>query len=432
MSSVTIQNVTKTFGNTTVLENFDAVFADGEFITLLGPSGCGKTTMLRIFDDRVVSSDKVFIPPEKRDIGMVFQSYAVWPHMTVFDNVAYPLQIKKVDKAAIRQKVEHVLEVVHLAQYRDRIPSQLSGGQQQRVALARALVAEPALLLLDEPLSNLDAKLRESMRFEIKDIQKQYGITVVYVTHDQTEAMAMSDRIVVINRGVIQQVGSPKVIYNEPANPFIADFVGKIEFLEGRVEAGYIALNGCGQKLPYEGDAKGDVIVGIRPEHVKYAEAGKGTLHGVVKSHFYLGDVDDCRVDLGGGQELRIIADPYESRNVENGKQVELADNWLGLGKKQVPTFYLDQAKAIRQEVKIPLILVGGVRGPETVQAILDAGIEFVSASRPFICQPDFVRHLEQGEDSPCVGCTKCLGNIWAKEGRRCVKPPIPPEFAQA
>ena len=156
MSSVTIQNVTKTFGNTTVLENFDAVFADGEFITLLGPSGCGKTTMLRIiagfekptsgsvlFDDRVVSSDKVFIPPEKRDIGMVFQSYAVWPHMTVFDNVAYPLQIKKVDKAAIRQKVEHVLEVVHLAQYRDRIPSQLSGGQQQRVALARALPSPP-------------------------------------------------------------------------------------------------------------------------------------------------------------------------------------------------------------------------------------------------------------------------------------------------
>ena len=180
------------------------------------------------------------------------------------------------------------------------------------------------LLLLDEPLSNLDAKLRESMRFEIKDIQKQYGITVVYVTHDQTEAMAMSDRIVVINRGVIQQVGSPKTIYNEPANPFIADFVGKIEFLEGRVEAGYIALNGCGQKLPYEGDAKGDVIVGIRPEHVKYAEAGKGTLHGVVKTHFYLGDVDDCRIDLGGGKELRIIADPYESIGVEAGKAVEL------------------------------------------------------------------------------------------------------------
>ena len=223
MASVTIQNVTKAFGNSVVLDKFNATFENGEFVTLLGPSGCGKTTMLRIiagfekptsgsvlFDDRVVSSGKVFLQPEKRDIGMVFQSYAVWPHMTVFDNVAYPLTIKKQDKATIRKKVERVLSAVHLIQYADRIPSQLSGGQQQRVALARALVAEPALLLLDEPLSNLDAKLRESMRFEIKEIQKEYGITVVYVTHDQTEAMAMSDRIVVINRGVIQQIGSPR------------------------------------------------------------------------------------------------------------------------------------------------------------------------------------------------------------------------------
>ena len=337
MSSVTIQNVTKCFGPAVVLEDFDATFADGEFVTLLGPSGCGKTTMLRIiagfekptsgnvlFDERVVSSDKVFIPPEKRDIGMVFQSYAVWPHMTVFDNVAYPLQIKKVGKATIRQKVERVLDVVHLAQYRDRIPSQLSGGQQQRVALARALVAEPALLLLDEPLSNLDAKLRESMRFEIKDIQKQFGITVVYVTHDQTEAMAMSDRIVVINKGVIQQIGSPKTIYNEPANPFIADFVGKIEFLEGEVKDGCILLDGCDQKLSYDGDLTGRVIVGIRPEHVKYAQPGQGTLRGVVKTHFYLGDVDDCRIDLGGGKELRIIADPYESMGVATGDEVAL------------------------------------------------------------------------------------------------------------
>lgn len=256
MSSVTIQNVTKTFGNTTVLENFDAVFADGEFITLLGPSGCGKTTMLRIiagfekptsgsvlFDDRVVSSDKVFIPPEKRDIGMVFQSYAVWPHMTVFDNVAYPLQIKKVDKAAIRQKVEHVLEVVHLAQYRDRIPSQLSGGQQQRVALARALVAEPALLLLDEPLSNLDAKLRVSMRTEIRRIQQATGITAVYVTHDQSEAMALSDSIIIMNKGVVAQIGSPQEIYYHPNSEFVADFIGEANFLKGKC----VALeDGCG------------------------------------------------------------------------------------------------------------------------------------------------------------------------------------------
>ena len=337
MSSVTIQQVTKAFGSSVVLENFDARFENGEFITLLGPSGCGKTTMLRIvagfekptsgsvmFDDKTVSSDKVFIPPEKRDIGMVFQSYAVWPHMTVYDNVAYPLTIKKVDKATIKQKVDRVLGAVHLSQYADRIPSQLSGGQQQRVALARALVAEPALLLLDEPLSNLDAKLRESMRFEIKEIQREYGITVMYVTHDQTEAMAMSDRIVVINRGIIQQVGTPREIYNQPANPFVADFVGKIEFVEGMVKDGAIVLDGCGQKLPYDGPETGAVIVGIRPENITYAEGGEGQLEGVVKTHFYLGDVDDCRVDLGGGQEVRVIADPYESKGVEAGKKVRL------------------------------------------------------------------------------------------------------------
>ena len=337
MASVNIQNVTKAFGSVVVLDDFSVDISNGEFITLLGPSGCGKTTMLRIiagfekptsgivhFDDRVVSSDKVFLPPEKRDIGMVFQSYAVWPHMTVFDNVAYPLTIKKVDKATIKQKVDKVLEVVHLTQYADRIPSQLSGGQQQRVALARALVAEPALLLLDEPLSNLDAKLRESMRFEIKEIQREYGITVLYVTHDQTEAMAMSDRIVIINRGVIQQIGTPKQIYMEPVNPFVADFVGKIEFLQGVAADGVITLDGCGQKLPYDGPLEGKVVVGIRPEQVQFAAAGEGELSGTIKSHFYLGDVNDCRVELGEGNEVRIITDPYENADIAVGQQVSL------------------------------------------------------------------------------------------------------------
>lgn len=335
MSSVTIQHVTKAFGSSVVLEDFNAEFHNGEFITLLGPSGCGKTTMLRmvagferptsgsiLFDDRMISGDKVFIPPEKRDIGMVFQSYAVWPHMTVFENVAYPLQIKKMSKQEIKTKVERVLEMVHLSQYTDRIPSQLSGGQQQRIALARALVAEPTLLLLDEPLSNLDAKLRESMRFEIKEIQRKAGITVLYVTHDQTEAMAMSDRVVVINRGIIQQIGTAPEIYNQPATPFVADFVGKIEFIEGTAENGAIELS-CGQKLPYDGAERGDVIIGIRPEQLTYAEPGKGVLKGRVKSHFYLGDVNDCRIDLGG-QELRIIADPYDSKGIAAGREVEL------------------------------------------------------------------------------------------------------------
>ena len=330
---IELRNVSKQFDGETVLDSINLDIYDNEFLTLLGPSGCGKTTTLRMIGgfETPDQGDILFlgerindIPPHKRNINTVFQRYALFPHLNVFENVAFPLREQKLPRNEIEQKVNEMLALVKLTGFERRNVTRLSGGQQQRVALARALVAEPALLLLDEPLSNLDAKLRESMRFEIKDIQKQYGITVVYVTHDQTEAMAMSDRIVVINRGVIQQVGSPKVIYNEPANPFIADFVGKIEFLEGHVEAGCIALEGCGQKLPYEGDAKGEVIVGIRPEHVKYAEAGKGTLHGVVKTHFYLGDVDDCRIDLGGGKELRIIADPYESVGVEAGKAIEL------------------------------------------------------------------------------------------------------------
>ena len=198
MAGVTIRNVSKAFGDNVILREFNQTFQDGEFITLLGPSGCGKTTMLRmiagfekptsgeiLIGGRVVSSDKVFLPPEKRGIGMVFQSYAVWPHMSVRDNVAYPLRIRKQPKEEIAEQVRHALETVHLSRYADRMPGQLSGGQQQRIALARALVGRPELLLLDEPLSNLDAKLRESMRFEIKEIQTGLGITVVYVTHDQ-------------------------------------------------------------------------------------------------------------------------------------------------------------------------------------------------------------------------------------------------------
>ena len=200
-------------------------------------------------DGKVVSSKDVFVPPEKRGIGMVFQSYAVWPHMNVFDNVAYPLKIQKVPKDEIKTRVEKVLETVHLKQYADRMPAQLSGGQQQRVALGRALVAEPKLLLLDEPLSNLDAKLRESMRYEIKEIQKKLHITVVYVTHDQIEAMTMSDRVFIINRGIVQQVGTPLEIYRHPANQFVADFVGKVNFVKGTAERGIVRLKGIDQSL---------------------------------------------------------------------------------------------------------------------------------------------------------------------------------------
>ena len=339
MSKVVISNVTKAFGDVVVLQKFDEIFEDKEFITLLGPSGCGKTTMLRMIagfekptsgeisiGDRVVSSASVFVPPEKRDIGMVFQSYAVWPHMTVFQNVAYPLKIQKLPKATIEEKVKKTLEIVHLSQYADRLPSQLSGGQQQRVALARALVAAPKILLLDEPLSNLDAKLRESMRFEIKEIQQNLGITVVYVTHDQTEAMAMSDRIIVINRGVVQQIGSPEEIYRNPANQFVADFVGKVDFVKAVADEKSVTLPD-GQTLPYNKEMRGDVVLAFRPENVRMARekpANQASLTCTLLSRFYLGDVFDCRVDLNG-TTLRVITNAWDFENVSPGEQVYLS-----------------------------------------------------------------------------------------------------------
>ncbi|HHT42858.1 MAG TPA: ABC transporter ATP-binding protein [Firmicutes bacterium] len=341
MASITISNVTKAFGDVVVLREFNEVFHDKEFVTLLGPSGCGKTTMLRMIagfekpttgeikiGDRVVSGAGTFVPPEKRGIGMVFQSYAVWPHMNVFDNVAYPLKIAKRPKEEIKRKVEHILEIVHLSQYAERFPMQLSGGQQQRVALGRALIAEPSVLLLDEPLSNLDAKLRESMRFEIKQIQRDFGITVVYVTHDQTEAMAMSDRIFVINRGVIQQVGSPTEVYRKPANQFVADFVGTINFLRGEVKNGRIELAGLGQSIPYDGIYKGKVVVAIRPENMSLLPTDKASLTGKLTRTFYLGDVTDCRVDVGGGQYLRLVADSrsYDSLTEDQELTVYIDD----------------------------------------------------------------------------------------------------------
>ena len=341
MSSITIDKVTKFFDNVEVIREFSEVIKDKEFVTLLGPSGCGKTTMLRMIagfekpssgeihiDDRIVNSAKSFVPPEKRNIGMVFQSYAVWPHMTVFENVAYPLKIAKMPKAEIKTKVEKILEAVHLESLAKRIPSQLSGGQQQRVALGRALVSEPKLLLLDEPLSNLDAKLRESMRFEIKDIQKKFGITVVYVTHDQTEAMAMSDRIIVLNRGLIQQVAPPTEIYRNPANQFVADFVGKVNFLKGEVKEGKIELICLGQSIPYKGTYTGKVIVAIRPENIVLspsdpASSPAGILEGKLLSMFYLGDINDCRIDING-EMIRVIAESSSFDTLKEGQNLSL------------------------------------------------------------------------------------------------------------
>lgn len=246
MGTLVLENVSKTYKGSTVVNNVNMTVNHNEFVTIVGPSGCGKTTTLRMIagfikptdgiiwldgDELVNTSSFKFFPPEKRGIGMVFQSYAVWPHMNVFNNVAYPLKLRKLKKTVIDDKTKEILRIVHLSPYEMRFPHELSGGQQQRIALARALVMEPRLLLLDEPLSNLDTALREQMRVEIKEIQRNIGITIINVTHDQIEAMTMSDKVIVMNAGNVIQIGSPQHIYNKPANSFIAKFVGSANVL---------------------------------------------------------------------------------------------------------------------------------------------------------------------------------------------------------
>jgi iron(III) transport system ATP-binding protein len=247
MAFIEIQNLFKRFKNVVAVNHINLEVKQGEMLTLLGPSGCGKTTTLRCIaglekpdDGDIVIDGKPmlsqgFIQPSKRGIGMVFQNYAVWPHMKVYNNIIYGLKIQKVPRERIRERAQQVLELVGLSGLEERYPGQLSGGQQQRVALARALVGNPKVLLLDEPLSNLDAKLREKMRFEIKSLARRMGITSVYVTHDQAEAMVISDRIAVMESGNVVQVGTPQDIYKEPANRFVADFIGTMNFMPGEV-----------------------------------------------------------------------------------------------------------------------------------------------------------------------------------------------------
>ena len=337
MSEVRIEHVFKRFGDVTAVSDFDLTVKDGEFVSLLGPSGCGKTTSLRMIagferategeiyiGDHCVSSHikNTFVPPEKRDIGMVFQSYAVWPHMTVTENVAYPLKIQKVPKEERAARVAEMLKLVHLDEYGRRYPHQLSGGQQQRVALARALVMRPGLLLLDEPLSNLDAKLRESMRFEISSIQKELGITVIYVTHDQSEAMTMSDRVVVMSRGVIQQIGTPYEIYRNPANKMVADFIGLVNFVEGEVQGDRVYISGTGVSFPNTSGITGSATIAVRPENITMSRTS-GTIEGTLVHRFYLGDAVDYRVQCKH-HVIRVIVKGAELKEFTDGEKVYL------------------------------------------------------------------------------------------------------------
>jgi iron(III) transport system ATP-binding protein len=337
LSEVRIEHVFKRFGDVTAVSDFDLTVKDGEFVSLLGPSGCGKTTSLRMIagferategeiyiGDHCVSSHikNTFVPPEKRDIGMVFQSYAVWPHMTVTENVAYPLKIQKVPKEERAARVAEMLKLVHLDEYGSRYPHQLSGGQQQRVALARALVMRPGLLLLDEPLSNLDAKLRESMRFEISSIQKELGITVIYVTHDQSEAMTMSDRVVVMSRGVIQQIGTPYEIYRNPANKMVADFIGLVNFVEGEVQGDRVYISGTGVSFPNTSGVTGSATIAVRPENITMSRTS-GTIEGTLVHRFYLGDAVDYRVQCKH-HVIRVIVKGAELKEFTDGEKVYL------------------------------------------------------------------------------------------------------------
>ncbi|MEX2629563.1 MAG: ABC transporter ATP-binding protein [Tistlia sp.] len=325
MSDLSLAGIAKRFGDVVALDHVDLELRRGELMTILGPSGSGKTTMLRIIagfempdagDVLVRGRDVTLLAPAKRNMGMVFQNYALFPHMTVAENVAFPLQMRRKGRAETKERVEWALDTVELAGYGKRYPSQLSGGQQQRVALARAIVFDPELLLLDEPFGALDRKLREQMQLEVKRLQRRLDLTTVFVTHDQEEALILSDSIAVMSAGRIEQLGTPREIYARPANRFVADFIGESNLFRGRVTAiedGLLVIETReGETLRAEargGLAPGDAVNAlIRPERPRQAASGKGAgpnlFEGVVKEVVYLGESEKYRVTLPSGLEV--------------------------------------------------------------------------------------------------------------------------------
>src|SRR5690242_9186981 len=322
MAGIRIQNLSKHYGaraELAAIADLDLDIKDNQFVTLLGPSGCGKTTTLRLIagylvpdlgsiyiGDRLVSAPGKVVPPEERGMGMVFQNYAVWPHKTVFENVAFGLRVRNVAKDEARRRVAKVLELVNLTGFEQRYPNELSGGQQQRVALARSLVVEPEILLLDEPLSNLDAKLRERMRWELKALQRRTGITFVYVTHDQAEALALSDQIAVMHQGRLQQFGTPREVYARPANRVVADFMGLVNLLPGKISGTDTVVAGpLTLRLPLPSELRvGDAVdLAIRPESIRLGTEG---VPARVEEQSYLGNLSEYHVALIDGTRLRV------------------------------------------------------------------------------------------------------------------------------
>jgi putative spermidine/putrescine transport system ATP-binding protein len=313
-ADVRLDQVEKSFdGRTRAVDRVDLQIAAGEFFALLGPSGCGKTTTLRMIagfetpdDGRIVvgGTDVTDMPVHKRDMGMIFQSYALFPHRTVAENVAFGLRMRGLAKSEIKERVAQALRQVALAGYEDRRPAQLSGGQQQRVALARAIVIRPRVLLCDEPLAALDRKLRQSMQFELKQLQKHLGVTLIFVTHDQEEAMTVSDRIAVMNAGRIEQIGSPNEIYNQPQTRFVSDFIGEINLFEGVWQDGAFVSNGT--RLPARAEGRsGAGTIAIRPERMRLTD-GVAVLTGMVQIRTFVSGQMIYRVVLPSGKELTV------------------------------------------------------------------------------------------------------------------------------
>jgi len=346
VASVELKGLSKHYGNAVAVDGVSLRVEHGQLVCLLGPSGCGKTTTLRLIagfiepsageivvGGKVLSSPARTVPPEGRNMSMIFQSYALWPHMTVAQNVAYGLELRKVARATIREKLATILETTHLLQLADRYPGELSGGQQQRVALARALIVEPETLLLDEPLSNLDANLREEMRFEVRRLHDEYRYTTVYVTHDQAEALALSHEIAVMNEGVIMQVGSPREIYERPRSRFVADFIGRTNLLEAKVAAadgdGHYRLGtALGELHAISADSLrvGDAVsISIRPEDIELSEQrpqGPNVCAGTVSVKVFLGDTVDFQVNIG---EQTLLATGHPSLRTPVGDPIFLS-----------------------------------------------------------------------------------------------------------
>jgi ABC-type Fe3+/spermidine/putrescine transport system ATPase subunit len=354
LSRLKLCGLSKRYGDFLAVDGIDLELRSGEFVSLLGPSGCGKTTTLRMIagfvdptfgtiemDDQILSSPAGSIPPDRRQMSMIFQSYAIWPNMTVEQNVAFGLELRRIASAEVKRRVGEMLEVVHMSHLADRYPAELSGGQQQRVALARAIVIRPSVLLLDEPLSNLDATLREEMRFEIRRLHDEFHVTTVYVTHDQAEAMVTSDRIAVMNHGRIEQVDHPRALYNKPKTRFVAGFIGRTNFIEGTSDGHEISFDGFAlPRAGFERDVpSGDkVVFSVRPHSMRLSEApttardGCASVGVVVVERAFLGEHWDYVVrPRESALTLRVTTSPMDDFAVGASAWLEFEPRQMAL-----------------------------------------------------------------------------------------------------